>query len=372
MNQLITLTAVGDILLADEVIIRRGNTIVNKNCIVNDPFKYTKGLLNDSHITFGNLECPLCIHGIPQKDKDVIGRGHPQHVRDLVKAGFNVVSIANNHIMDYAPEGLFDTIEVLSSHRIKRIGAGENLKAAKRPAYFEVNGIRVVIMAYYGTTSTGKYVPGTAGGKFSVVKRDLAEVKRSVDIIVLSFHWGSEYLTTPPYIYVKFARQLIDAGAHVILGHHPHVLQGIERYRKGIIVYSLGNFVFDTSIHPVNIPETRESIILKCYLLKNGIQHYETIPIYINDRNQPEVLMGKDKEKVLVMIEELNKNLNNPEMLKHSDNRFIDAGIDFFLNRQFLHFLRFSWKDLRKYPLVYTLGIIKRLLKRIFKIQEQL
>lgn len=368
----ITFTAVGDMMLADEVIIRRNTPTITKNYVMRDPFKYTSELLRDSDITFGNLECPLCIHGLPNKDKDVVVRGGPKYAYDLANAGFNVVSIANNHIMDYGPEGLFETFNVLSRHKIKMVGAGKNAKAARKPTCLEVGGLKMFIMAYHGTTGTGKYFPGTAGGEFSVVKRDLVDIKGAADIIVISFHWGVEYLNTPPSIFIKFARQLIDAGAHIILGHHPHVLQGIERYRNGIIAYSLGNFVFDTSIHPVNISQTSESIILKCYLSRNGIQHYELMPVYINDRGQPEILIGKDKEKAFIIIEELNKNLNNPEMLKYADEKFINAGLNFIFKKGFLHFLKYSWEGLHKYPLVCISEIVKKILIKGFRAWGQI
>jgi poly-gamma-glutamate capsule biosynthesis protein CapA/YwtB (metallophosphatase superfamily) len=212
------------------------------------PFERIGKLLRDADLAFGNLEGPLTIRGEAQR-KQYVFRSPPDLVAPaLARAGFDIVSLANNHSMDYSVEGLRDTMQALQSAGIRHVGAGENLAAARQPALLERGGGRVAVLAYSLTFPEDFWAedhrPGTAFGHEDQVRADVASARSKADIVLVSFHWGQEGSTELRDYQRKLGHAAIEAGAAAVIGHHPHVLQGVERYRGGVILYSLGNFVF--------------------------------------------------------------------------------------------------------------------------------
>lgn len=132
------------------------------------------------------------------------------------------------------------------------------------------------------------------------ILREVALYRDRSDFLVVSLHWGEEYMNYPSPQQVVFAHRLVDQGVHLILGHHPHVLQGVERYKGALIAYSLGNFIFDTWQRP-----TRQSIMLKVTFSKDEISKVDTIPIFINDLFQPEILAGRLQQEFMKSMEQL-------------------------------------------------------------------
>jgi len=213
-------------------------------------FENARPLLSAGDIVFGNLETPASLRGTPYPGKDPIitFRAPPGIIFGLKKAGFSVLSLANNHINDYGPIALADTLEALDLAGIARCGAGRNEGEARQPAVVEREGKRFAFLAYvepmWSATPAGEG-PGAAILDSVQVVRDIASAREQADFVVVSLHWGEEHQGTPRESDRALARLFVDAGADAILGHHPHVLQGAEFYRSKPILYSLGNFVFD-------------------------------------------------------------------------------------------------------------------------------
>ncbi|MFQ5937514.1 MAG: CapA family protein, partial [Acidiferrobacterales bacterium] len=237
------IAAVGDIMLGGSAapeVAKRGYDY---------PFRHVRSSLRSADIAFGNLEGPLTDIGTPDRHKRYVFRSPSAQVAPaLAAAGFNIVSLANNHTMDYGVEGLKQTLAALNRAGIEHVGAGMNLQEARRPAFLTAGGHTVAFLAYSLTFPERFWAssdrPGTAFGHKQQVDADIRAARSEADIIVVSFHWGREATTELRDYQSELGHAAIEAGASVVLGHHPHILQGIERYRDGIIFYSLGNFVF--------------------------------------------------------------------------------------------------------------------------------
>ncbi len=310
----ITLVAVGDIMLAHrlEPFIEEYGPLY--------PYKYTAHIFKEADISFANLESPLSTKGEPVPDKEYTFRAHPKVAEGLKGAGFDVLSLANNHILDYGEEALFETIEVLDSKMIFHIGAGKNILEAREPVILKVKDKRFGFLAYSNTFPQRFWAEeekaGTAYGKFSRVREDVKELKEKVDFLIVSFHWGSEEEISPQEYQRNLARLAIEQGADIILGHHPHILSGIETYEKGVIIYSLGNFAFGSYSE-----KAKESAIFRFSFSKDKLQRLEIIPISVYNKEvkfQPRILKDKEAERVLERIQELSKEFNTRIKLRNS------------------------------------------------------
>lgn len=229
-----------------------------------------------------NLEGPVAASGRPVK-KRFRFRMAPDALSALRKAGVNMVTLANNHTLDYGRVALADTLDNLSQQGINYMGAGRNEKEANQPLVINKNGLKIGFMAYtvfptYGVSYDPKRVSVARPLKESMVYRRIKQLKSQVDLVIVSFHWGWEFHTKPNVLQRRWAHIAIDAGADLILGHHPHVLQPSESYKGKLIVYSLGNFVFY-----MTEPETCKSTIFKCRLTKTGVEEVEFIPVNIRN-----------------------------------------------------------------------------------------
>lgn len=306
------LSAVGDILLTGTVV----EMIRNKS--PKEPFIFVLEELEKGDLVFGNLECPLSNRGDPLKNKCCL-YSSPETVKSLKSAGFNVLSLANNHIFDYGYEGFEDTISLLKENNISWFGAGKNLEEARMPAILSTNNLSIGFLGYswdfIGSINATKSNFGTAPLNEKLILEDVKNLKEKADIVIVSLHWGYDRECYPLPSQRKLAQGIIDAGASLVLGHHPHVLQGIEKYNNGVIVYSLGNFIFpDVSYKHYNLvqkPENKESIIFSCEISKNGIEDFDIIPIKSNNQFQPKILKNKEKELILKKIENLSEGFKN-------------------------------------------------------------
>ncbi|MEN6513577.1 CapA family protein, partial [Methanoculleus sp.] len=279
------------------------------------PFESVAPILQSSDITFGNLEAPLTTESKKAVwdytkilDKPVIIDGKtygssiyckadPVAAERLSHAGFNVLSLANNHIMDYGEEGLSETLETLARYDIETIGAGKDLSDARKPAIFRINGVNIGILAYCDTYIAGRRRAGVAPTKY--IEQDIQSLKKDADFIVVSIHQGMDISEYPLKSEVERMHQIIDWGANIILRHHPHVVQGVEEYSGGIILYSLGNFVFDYTIDPLwkDLEKAKHALLFRCRFTKNKILNYEIVPVRLDESFQPIALQGSEKER---------------------------------------------------------------------------
>ena len=230
----------------------------------------------------------------------------------MKNAGFDVVNLANNHIFDYGPDGLFDTITTLDSTGIAFCGAGSNDSTASEPAVITIGTTRVAFIGFSMTFPAefwaGKERPGTAFATQSLVKNAMQRARNKADYIVVSFHWGAELMTHPKQYQQDFAHMAIDLGADLVLGHHAHVLQGLEIYQNRLIAYGLGNFTFGSySRH------AKESIILKTYLGRDGALFSRVQPVSVYNVEvdfQPILLEGERQLESIRYLNEISNSLN--------------------------------------------------------------
>ncbi|GEM_PF-501244 len=313
-----SLAAVGDVMLGTWVVPlldSAGSTY---------PFAATKNILQAADIAVANLEAPFTDRGEQVKDKQFTFRVPPRHARGLKDGGFDLLHLANNHILDYGPEGLFDTIATLDSLSLLYVGAGENIAAAYRPVILvrENAAGEKLRFGFLGFSLThpedyyaGKNKPGTAFPFRERYVAALDSLAPQVDIMVVSFHWGAEKMVKPKPYQIDLAHTAIEHGADLVLGHHPHVLQSLELYRprpgapQGLIAYSLGNFAFGSYS-----PSSRTSIILKCVVDASGVLYARCLPINVyNDEVefQPQFLQGAAATAVIDSLNSLSRHLNN-------------------------------------------------------------
>lgn len=291
----ITIAAVGDIMpghRAEPWIIREGPLY---------PFAYVLPVLRGADLVVGNLECPLSDRGTAVAGKTFTLRAVPATADMLSAAGIRVVTLANNHMMDFGPSALKDTLSVLSERGILYTGAGMDIDDARTPAILTIGDKTVAFLSYSLTFPVEFYAsrgrPGTAPGYKSFVRSDIERVRPRADLVIVSFHWGAELMTTAKDYQQELGRLAIDWGADLVLGHHPHVLQELELYRGRLIAYSLGNFVFGSESERTNY-----SIILLCTFKGKSLVRVEAVPIDVNNYRvfyQPRLLSGTKAKEVL-------------------------------------------------------------------------
>lgn len=267
----VTISFVGDIFPA--------NLSYNRNCGVaaldfddkhrKEYVKMIQNIIPSDNIFVGNLESPIL--SIDEFSKEQQFAGHPDFLKMLKEAGINVVSLANNHILEWKTEGLRSTESALNKHGIYYIGTidgnGEN-----KVVTIEKNGLRLAFLSY-NDIDNAKYKKGVVCkyNKEQIIK-DIQRVKtRNVDAIFLILHWGDEYIHRPSRKQIEAAHVFVDAGANFVICSHPHVVQPVEEYHDGLICYSLGNFIFDMTIPKAS----KTGMVVNLEISKNSFTHRE-------------------------------------------------------------------------------------------------
>jgi poly-gamma-glutamate synthesis protein (capsule biosynthesis protein) len=266
------LAAVGDITPGEAV----GPTIRARGAA--HPWRYVGLPLSSADLTVGNLEGAITGRGTPAPGKQYHFRG-PAGLLFGARgsAGFDVLSAANNHALDYGAVGLADTLATARRAGVAVVGGGGNLAAARRPAEFEVGGLHVAFLGYsdicpVGFAATGS-TPGVARADVSQIASDVSAARRTNDVVVVFFHWGVELRAAPDGRQRLFADAALRAGAAVVLGAHPHVLGPVERRPHALIAWSLGNFVF-----PPGNPAAVRTAILRVRLTARGVAGSDLVP----------------------------------------------------------------------------------------------
>jgi poly-gamma-glutamate capsule biosynthesis protein CapA/YwtB (metallophosphatase superfamily) len=288
------------------------------------PFKYLKEQLTSADLVFTNLEAPICEDGKPYP-KEFVFKIPEKHVQVLKSGNINLISLANNHILDYGLPCLKSTVQLLRSENMFYAGAGLDFKSAHKPAVFEINNIKIAFFAFsmtlpeyfFATDSTG----GTAYPHRQILKDSIAYYNDKVDHIIVSFHWGEELNAFPVEYQKNYAHLAIDNGADIILGHHPHILQGIEVYKNKIIIYSLGNFIFASYSN-----KAADSILLNLLFSKSGITDVKVDPINVNNYEVqfiPQLLDGNKKTKVIDYLNQISNELNKNKKVINSEGYLI-------------------------------------------------
>ncbi|MGQ9598171.1 MAG: CapA family protein [Anaerolineae bacterium] len=252
------------------------------------PWEGLRPLLEEADLAVANLEGVLTTQGEPLP-KPYLIRAHPYWAQALVEGGFDLVTLANNHALDYGPEGLDETLETLQALDISVVGAGRSYQEAHRPEILTVQGVRIALLGYAAPRWNGSNdVPSTdriAWAEPSDIRADVRAARDQADVVVVLLHAGTEYASTPSADQVAAAHAAIEAGATLVVGHHPHVVQTVERYRGGLIIYSLGDALFD-------IPRSAamQGQLLRVHLTEGGLTQAELWPFWIQDAIQPQLL----------------------------------------------------------------------------------
>lgn len=245
-----------------------------------------------------NLEHPITTW-TERVEKKFNFKMSPAYGAILLDAGVTLVNSANNHIFDYGFQGIEDTMGYLDSLGIPYTGIGRNLKDARRPVILERKGRKIGFLGYFGggDFAATSDTPGYAPRYTRFIVEDVKKLRKQVDYVVVNFHWGVERAPLPEEWQRTLAHRVVDAGADLIIGHHPHILQGIERYKGAVIAYSLGNFVFGgNSLH------TYETGVLQVVLSDGGAE-VDLIPVSIR-RWQPQPSHGALRDSVLSLVRE--------------------------------------------------------------------
>ena len=265
-----------------------------------------------SDLTIGNLESTLSKAGAPRQGGDSFG-ARPQVRAGLQLAGFDVLSLANNHVGDYGPQALRQTLRRVEAGSFAGVGAGTDLAAAARPVVVVRHGVRFGIVAFDAIGETPAATASLAGalrvrmqprtGPLNV--SDLQRVtdvvrglRDEVDVVLVLPHWGTQYTTQTVRDQRVVARRLVQAGADLVVGGHPHWVQGVESLSGGLVVYSLGNFVFDMD----STRETQEGAVLELTYWGTELKAAELVPVVIGRDFAPRVARGERAAAILDRI----------------------------------------------------------------------
>jgi poly-gamma-glutamate synthesis protein (capsule biosynthesis protein) len=261
-----------------------------------DPFAGVAGILGGADLTVGNLECVVADSGT-RIDKNYTFRADPGAIPYLARY-FDAVSLANNHTGDFGHTALIETMYRLQRANLPFFGAGLNGEEAHTPWVVEKNGIKIAVLGYNEfpprAFKAGPKTPGCAWSEDEKVVADIRAIRPRVDVILTFMHWGEEYRLEPDERQKSLARKMIDAGADVVIGNHPHVIQGHELYKNRLIVYCLGNFVFDEwKDEPGRMKEERRmGWVLRLTLGKSGLVGWDTVVTRNDDDGFPQQVSG--------------------------------------------------------------------------------
>lgn len=351
-------------------------------------FDDVRPLLQTADIAFCQLETVLSKRGTPVPQARLPMRSDPEVAAAIEAAGFNVVSFAGNHCLDWGRDAFIDTLHHLQARRLTVIGAGENIAVARRPGIIKKAGVIIAFLAYNTILPQGyraapdrpgctplrgitvyEHVehdqPGTSYRVHSAPHRcdllemisDIETAKSAADIVIVSMHWGLHFVTAQLADYQRImAHTAIDHGADLILGHHPHILKGVDVYKNKVIFYSLGNFaieqpavfmdgLYGTTRHkeieslnsnwqpekPYALPpDTRKTIVVRCMIGAGRIRKIEFFPCYISTSSVPQLLApGEDRySEVVRYLEKISADQNlHPHFRRDGEAVVVDTSV---------------------------------------------
>ena len=295
------------------------------------PFSAVSDILKAADIAFVNLETSVSDRGRRMPGKGIWFRTKPERLGLLKSAGIDIVSVANNHIMDYDEISLLDTMSHLDDTGIAYVGAGTDLTSARMGKVITSGGVKVGFLAYSDfhdifwsffytrAFAAGENRPGMAPALIWMMQEDISRMKRAADFVVVSVHWGQEYMRMPEKAQIDRAHAAIEAGADIVLGHHPHVLQPFEAYKGGLIFYSFGNFVFDQ-----DFGNTTESMIARIKLSLGELPEAEIIPLRITDARPALMGLKEASDSIAALRKDTGK--LGTDLYTHKGLGYISAG----------------------------------------------
>ena len=271
------------------------------------PFDGVLPLLRTAPIVLGNLEGPFAEKARMQQ-RNFSYRVDVSLASSLSRAGINVVTLANNHLMDCGRSGVLETLDALSNANVFAVGAGTSQRAAHTAVILQADGMQIGLLGYYWNRRTAATAdrPGSAMDPPEVLEADIRGLRKYTDRIVVTFHWGVPYEREPSPEDRAKAHFAVDCGADAVVGHHPHIVQPFEIYRGCPIFYSVGNFAFGSG------NSRAEGLLVGL-----GFEDYKTVaniyPLYVKNRDprvnyQPKLLAGRAAERVLTELMKISSN----------------------------------------------------------------
>jgi hypothetical protein len=264
-----------------------------------DPFAHVARYLRAGDIVFGNLEGVLCEAAVPI-EKDIVLRAAPSSAEYLRRAGFTILSVANNHALDFGPAGLSQTLAALKEQGIQFVGACDRWSPAGQEIV-ERKGLRLGFLGYHDAGASAG--PGAAFLKpidRSAMRADLHRLRPRCDAAIVSLHWGIEYAHYPSPRQIELARDLVHNGATLVLGHHPHVVQGIDELETALVLYSLGNFQCKPRSQ-----EAHWSFLARVTMSARGVERYKLLPLCVGEGNRPRFVWGAARRRMQQLVEQV-------------------------------------------------------------------
>jgi poly-gamma-glutamate synthesis protein (capsule biosynthesis protein) len=297
-SQKITINFVGDIMLS--------RTVDEKIAEINDPrypFLLLADFLKNADLTGGNLESPFYDQGPPIRE-GMVFKADPKNIKGLTYAGFDLVTLANNHFGNQGIAGMLYTMSFLKKKGIDYLGAGKNIEEAHDFLIKDINGLKIAFIGVenYSITPQSYFATLTKPGLLHVEADQIGKIvkkaRKEANLVIVTYHGGTEYAPQANQNQIDFAHAAIDAGADIVIGHHPHVIQGVENYKGKMILYSLGNFVFDQMWSL----ETQQGLAVQLNLEDNLLFSIKLVPVHIYNFCQPKKTGILERDQIIQRI----------------------------------------------------------------------
>ena len=300
-------------------------------------------------LLIGNLESPCVRSASPVFGPlpELIFRAPASRLTELATVGFSMLTLANNHIMDCGAIGLLETIEALDEAGIYHAGAGRNLAEALQPAFVTVKNITVGLVSFCYGPPAGRSSPGAAFYDHKLMRKTLKAARTEADLVIAALHDGLEYSDVPPLTTRNRLRFLAENGADIVVGHHPHVLQGLEWHNSVPIAYSLGDFLFHNSLPSVTTrnfsrialaryapeeitrdPEKFRRGAVLVVRIRGKKLSAEWHPFRQDSNLRPHLCSGQLKLEDLRRLDELSRALSNPTDPRHGFADSVMAAVE--------------------------------------------
>jgi poly-gamma-glutamate synthesis protein (capsule biosynthesis protein) len=287
-------------------------------------------VLRESAFRLVNLECPLADGGEPVHKSGAVFKGVSGHVHGLTVVPFQAVTLANNHVFDYGTDAFVRTRELLDQNGIQSTGAGLCLTEAETPLKAVVNGVSIGVISFSegeDLTAAAPGHPGVLGWEVDRVIDRIQKIRSEVEVIIVVCHGGVEYIPFPPPYLADALQRVSASGADLVIGHHPHVPQGMQIHKGVPICYSLGNFVF---FQPTDLQYRKIGYLVKAAVSKSGVQAIRIIPYEIGPERLVR-LKGEKKRRVLKKLQTLSAPLAHADGITDAWHGFLKRyGVDGF------------------------------------------
>ena len=301
-------------------------------------------VIKDADFSITNLECPLTDTIVPIDKTGPALSASPECINSLAFAGFDLVTLANNHILDQGYNGLKDTLDICQRNSIETVGAGLTKENACKVFYVSLDNTKIAFIAIAENewSTIGYYDYGANALDPVDNYYAIVEAKKNADIVIVMAHGGHEMYQLPTIRMQKTYRFFIDIGADFVIGHHTHCVSGYENYKNKTIIYSLGNFIFDLGIMS-SIWHIGMAVLIK---ITENKTDFELIPFRQNgEKAGIEILKRKEKNDFFLMLNDLNNKINN-HLLEDEFEQFCKTQTKRYkshlepYNSKYIHFLR--------------------------------